>query len=1101
MLLVGTQILRNTNTNVKLFTSGTWETGIWRAGGNGEGTREKISVINALDARIKYGWRLSKKSGMGSLTVTQVSIPLIAKEQYVLSVYARKISGMPLLTLQYGGNTSEGLELTSEWKRYTFSLKTETTGNVHVGIHTGATGTIEICGEKLEVGNSVTEWKLSDWDSVVATEIQDGIMSAADKAKLDGVAIGATVNMPSTTVPKVAESANVGMELGYSRGDHVHPSQTTISGNAGTATKLQMARTINGTSFDGTLNIVTSNWGTARNIGISDSDGTNTGTAVSVNGSGNITLRMPTIIKAALTGNATTASRLVTAKTIAISGGATGTATSFDGSDNINIPITALDVSKVTAGTLPLARGGTGATTAVTARTNLGVPPTNHASETNTYGVGSASNYGHVMSSSTTPQMSGTANAGIDNGKYAREGHIHPSQTSVSGNAGSATKLATARAIAISGGATGSATSFDGSSNVTIPVTSLDVSKATAGTLSLERGGTGATDSTSARTSLGVPPISHASTTNAYGIGSANDYGHVMASSTLPQMSGTANAGIDNGKYAREGHIHPSQTSISGNAGTATKLQTARIINGTSFDGTLNIVTSNWGTARNIDISDDDGTNTGATVSVNGSGNITLRMPTIIKAELTGNATTASRLITAKTIAISGGATGTATSFDGSDNISIPITALDVSKATAGTLPLARGGTGATTAVTARTNLGVPPTSHASETNTYGVGSASNYGHVMASSTLPQMSGTANAGIDNGKYACEGHVHPSQTSVSGNAGTATKLQAARTINGTSFDGTLNIVTSNWGTARNIGISDGDGTNTSAVVSVNGSGNITLKMPTTIKAALTGNATTASRLITARTIAISGGATGTATSFDGSGNISIPITALDVSKATAGTLPLARGGTGATTAAAARTNLGIPPTSHASTTNMYGVGSASNYGHAMASSATPLMAGTANVGSDNGKYAREGHVHPIQTSVSGNAGTATKLATARKINGVIFDGSKDIEIGLEDVPIKMQPTGNALNMNGYRISCYRRGKEIICNGYINSKAVINNATLITRLPIALEEVDFPANAVGYAGKGRIAAGGNSAVFNLPRAGEDYSFNFSYITSDK
>lgn len=53
----------------------------------------------------------------------------------------------------------------------------------------------------------------------------------------------------------------------------------------------------------------------------------------------------------------------------------------------------------------------------------------------------------------------------------------------------------------------------------------------------------------------------------------------------------------------------------SGNAATATKLQTARTINGTSFNGSANITTANWGTARTITIG-----NTGK--SVNGSGNV-----------------------------------------------------------------------------------------------------------------------------------------------------------------------------------------------------------------------------------------------------------------------------------------------------------------------------------------------------------------------------------------------------------------------------------------------------------------------------------------------
>ena len=56
----------------------------------------------------------------------------------------------------------------------------------------------------------------------------------------------------------------------------------SLSGNASTATTLATARTINGTSFNGSANITTANWGTARNIQIGN-------TAKSVNGSANVT--------------------------------------------------------------------------------------------------------------------------------------------------------------------------------------------------------------------------------------------------------------------------------------------------------------------------------------------------------------------------------------------------------------------------------------------------------------------------------------------------------------------------------------------------------------------------------------------------------------------------------------------------------------------------------------------------------------------------------------------------------------------------------------------------------------------------------------------
>lgn len=75
-----------------------------------------------------------------------------------------------------------------------------------------------------------------------------------------------------------------------------------------------------------------------------------------------------------------------------------------------------------------------------------------------------------------------------------------------------------------------------------------------------------------------------------------------------------------------------------GNASTATKLATARAINGTNFDGSGAITTANWGTARNIYIADNSATNTGPAVSVNGSANATLKLPATIKASITGHA-------------------------------------------------------------------------------------------------------------------------------------------------------------------------------------------------------------------------------------------------------------------------------------------------------------------------------------------------------------------------------------------------------------------------------------------------------------------------------
>lgn len=66
----------------------------------------------------------------------------------------------------------------------------------------------------------------------------------------------------------------------------------SLSGNATTATKLATARTINGTSFDGSANITTSYWGTARTITIGS-------TGKSVNGSANVSWSLSEIGAAA----------------------------------------------------------------------------------------------------------------------------------------------------------------------------------------------------------------------------------------------------------------------------------------------------------------------------------------------------------------------------------------------------------------------------------------------------------------------------------------------------------------------------------------------------------------------------------------------------------------------------------------------------------------------------------------------------------------------------------------------------------------------------------------------------------------------------------
>lgn len=111
-----------------------------------------------------------------------------------------------------------------------------------------------------------------------------GLMSSSDKSKLDGI----TASADSVSFTRSATSGNkVGtITINGTGTDLYSPTQTSVSGNAGTATKLSTARTIWGQSFNGSANISgnMTNVGTVNGIikPISESVTSNTGTSAKV---------------------------------------------------------------------------------------------------------------------------------------------------------------------------------------------------------------------------------------------------------------------------------------------------------------------------------------------------------------------------------------------------------------------------------------------------------------------------------------------------------------------------------------------------------------------------------------------------------------------------------------------------------------------------------------------------------------------------------------------------------------------------------------------------------------------------------------------------
>ena len=193
-------------------------------------------------------------------------------------------------------------------------------------------------------------------------------------------------------------------------------------------------------------------------------------------------------------------------------------------------------------------------------------------------------------------------------------------------------------------------------------------------------------------------------------------------------------------------------------------------------------------------------------------------------------------------------------------------------------------------------------------------------------------------------------------STTGNAGTATKLLTARTINGVSFDGTANISV--------------NAANDASLVHKTGNETIggTKSFSSAIKGSLSGNASTADKLHTARTI---GGV-----SFDGGSNINLP--------------------------------------------------------------------GVNTQGNQN---------------TTGNAASATKLQVARKVNGTAFDGTRDINVNAANDSNLVHQSGNetVAGNKTYAGDNFYMGTNTFMDGVsLNGKNVVNGLTDTDWLDIPLAE---------------------------------------------
>ena len=434
---------------------------------------------------------------------------------------------------------------------------------------------------------------------------------------------------------------------------------------------------------------------------------------------------------------------------------------------------------------------------------------------------------------------------GIKESNHEKDSNAHAN--GIAGNAGSATKLATARTIQTNLAST-SAASFNGTTNIAPGVT---------GTLPVGNGGTGQTNLDNVT------------------VGTSKKVHTTVSSGTVGELVKATMGNADSFRIAVGGGSNNGYAEIA-----------------TADDGTEPIYVRQYADAKI------DGfvtpTRTATLLDANGNtqfpGSVTA--PTF-SGSLNGNANTASKLQTARTLALTGKVSGSA-SFDGSSNVSINVTSVNADTAdkwkTARTLSLSGRASGSVSMDgSANVTLNVNDVSLADKAT------ADADGNNISNTYFKYTGKTSTAG-DGSLWTRNGTKEYSAALPDALSGAYNYGQC---ISFATPDNRLDVYAShNASNGDGLYYRSGYGTDKKGWARILDSSNYNTFAPTksgngasgTWPISVSGSAT---KLATPRSINVSGtGLTGTAKNFDGSGNITIPITLVNSLLAMAGVTPSA-----------------------------------------------------------------------------------------------------------------------------------------------------------------------------------------------------------------
>ena len=492
---------------------------------------------------------------------------------------------------------------------------------------------------------------------------------------------GATADAHETTFAITDPTADRTITFQNATGTVAHL-DSDITGNAATATALETARNIGGVSFDGTANI------NLPGVNTSGSQDTS--------------------------GNAATATALETARTIA--------GTSFDGTANINISAGNLSGSTLASGVTAssLTSVGTLASLTVSGLITANGGLTIQATDTFTFdsvALTTVQTSGESFADNDTSLMTSAA---IDDRINAVAG-----VTSLTGTANEVEVSASTGAITV-----GLPNNVTIAGNLTVNGDTTTVNTATLSVedplIKLANGNNGA-DSVDIGF-YGLYDTSGSQDLYAGLFRDANDSGKFKLFKDLQaEPSTTVNTGGTG--YAAAtlvvGTLEGAVTGdVTGNADTATALETARTIGGVSFDGTANINLPGVNTSGSQDTSGTAAIATSVTATANNSTDETVYITFVdgatgtqgIETDTGLNYNPSTGVLT--TTSVTGNLTGTVLTASQTNITAIGTIATGEWQAT--DIAVAHGGTGASTAAAARSNLGATT----KVTGTIGDGSA-----------------------------------------------------------------------------------------------------------------------------------------------------------------------------------------------------------------------------------------------------------------------------------------------------------------------------------------------------------------------------------------